>query len=188
MPPSPLLPAGSRWIHRTNRALIIYVRGFLGHERQDALLRQMTASTSSAPAPATSSSGSVPWRVETDDFGVQGRESYYAADPGCVFSYVGLRLSPNPWTEGLDAVRADLNALAAPLVAAHLGLAVDECRATATLCNHYPEGEGEVRRRGKDDREGVDRESREGQRQRHDRDKGGADADTPRVHRHSGTY
>ena len=29
-------------------------------------------------------------------------------------------------------------------VAAHLGLAVDECRATATLCNHYPEGEGEV--------------------------------------------
>ena len=155
MPPSPL-PAGARWVHRTNRALIIYVRGFLGHERQDALLRQMTASTSSAPAPATSSSGAVPWRVETDDFGVQGRESYYAADPGCVFSYVGLRLSPNPWTEGLDAVRADLNALAAPLVAAHLGLAVDECRATATLCNHYPEGEGEVRRRGKENREGIE--------------------------------
>mmetsp|Transcript_21094 Transcript_21094/g.58528 ORF Transcript_21094/g.58528 Transcript_21094/m.58528 type:complete len:108 (-) Transcript_21094:20-343(-) len=39
----------------------------------------------------------IPWRRETDDFGLQERLTAYMGDEGCVFTYVGLRNDPLPW-------------------------------------------------------------------------------------------
>ena len=48
----------------------------------------------------------LPWRVETDAFGPQSRPTYYVGDKDCTFSYVGLRLPPQPWTPELLEMRA----------------------------------------------------------------------------------
>ena len=57
------------------------------------------------------------WRRETDDFGLQQRRSFYAADDGCTFRYVGLTLRPRQeagkagargvpaWSPELGAIR-----------------------------------------------------------------------------------
>ena len=37
------------------------------------------------------------WKVETDDFGTQGRPICYFGDEGCAFSFVGCYLEPRPW-------------------------------------------------------------------------------------------
>ena len=52
----------------------------------------------------------LPWNVETDAFGPQGRATCYFADHDCVFSYVGLRLTPVAsshalWPPALDQLR-----------------------------------------------------------------------------------
>ena len=52
----------------------------------------------------------LPWNVETDAFGPQGRATCYFADHECVFSYVGLRLAPVAsshalWPPALDQLR-----------------------------------------------------------------------------------
>ena len=52
----------------------------------------------------------LPWNVETDAFGPQGRATCYFADHECVFSYVGLRLAPVAsshalWPPELDQLR-----------------------------------------------------------------------------------
>jgi alkylated DNA repair dioxygenase AlkB len=74
----------------------------------------------------------IPWKVETDDFGQQSRPTYYVGDEDCVFSYVGLRLEPNPWT---DALRQAREAVA---TACHL----EPSTLTACLLNLYPPGQG----------------------------------------------
>lgn len=48
---------------------------------------------------------SFSWRRECDDFGPQSRETLYVGDPGCVFSYVGLRLNPRRWPAAVARVR-----------------------------------------------------------------------------------
>ena len=52
-------------LHKTARSLVVYWRNFLHPERQQHLLDTFAAE--------------LPWRRETDDFGVQDRESLYMA-------------------------------------------------------------------------------------------------------------
>ena len=74
----------------------------------------------------------IPWKVETDDFGQQSRPTYYVGDENCVFTYVGLRLEPNPWTDVLRQAREAVE------TACHL----PPSTVTACLLNLYPPGEG----------------------------------------------
>jgi alkylated DNA repair dioxygenase AlkB len=74
----------------------------------------------------------IPWKVETDDFGQQSRPTYYVGDDNCVFTYVGLRLEPNQWSNTL------LQARVAVEMACHL----PPSTLTACLLNLYPPGQG----------------------------------------------
>eukprot|EP00965_Chrysotila_dentata_P194523 6176418-Pleurochrysis_carterae.AAC.3 len=76
----------------------------------------------------------VNWRVENDDFGPQQRQTFYCADEGCVFRYVGLKLVPNPWPTQL--------LLARKKVAAAVGMPEDLF--TACLLNRYDDNEGSI--------------------------------------------
>ena len=72
-----------------------YIENALTAAEADAAFRACTA---------------LPWRVETDAFGPQSRPTYYVGDKDCTFSYVGLRLPPQPWTpELLDELGVTLN-------------------------------------------------------------------------------
>ena len=48
---------------------------------------------------------SLPWRVEMDQYGKQGRPTFYAGDEDAVFSFCGLRLQPNAWPPAVLAAR-----------------------------------------------------------------------------------
>ena len=76
----------------------------------------------------------LPWRVETDAFGPQSRPTYYVGDKDCTFSYVGLRLPPQPWTPELLEMRAR--------VAAAIERPAEAL--TGVLLNNYPAGSGSI--------------------------------------------
>ena len=50
---------------------VAYYPTFLSHQAQQSLFDSLSAE--------------VPWKVETDDFGLQSRHSYFMADEGCTF-------------------------------------------------------------------------------------------------------
>lgn len=79
-------------------------------------------------------SSNIPWKIETDDFGTQTRPTCYYGDPNCVFTYVGLRLEPNPWHDSIKALR--------DRVATACGM--DTSILTACLVNKYPSEEGYI--------------------------------------------
>ena len=58
----------------------------------------------------------TPWKRETDTYGPQDRLTYYAADEGAVFRYVGLTLQPNPWSRALIDIRKKLEGVMVPAV------------------------------------------------------------------------
>eukprot|EP00656_Telonema_subtile_P006132 TRINITY_DN12815_c0_g2_i2.p1 TRINITY_DN12815_c0_g2~~TRINITY_DN12815_c0_g2_i2.p1 ORF type:complete len:228 (-),score=28.38 TRINITY_DN12815_c0_g2_i2:259-942(-) len=120
----------ARVIHQSSSSLISYLPGFIPAARQAALLATLTRS--------------LPWKRERDDYGPQERESCYMGDSRCVFSYVGLTLHPQPWTPELAAVRTDLNRVLRPAVSRALMLPEEECGVSASLCNLYPQGEGQI--------------------------------------------
>ena len=76
----------------------------------------------------------VPWAVHADDFGAQGRPTYYCGDDDCVFSFVGCRHEPRPWPPALDALRPSLEA----------ALALPPRSLTACLLNRYAAGAGHI--------------------------------------------
>ena len=76
----------------------------------------------------------VVWRREVDAFGEQKRETYYCGEAGCVFTYAGLTLTPNPWPQPVLRARA--------LVADVLGLPLSSL--SACLLNNYPAGCGSI--------------------------------------------
>lgn len=120
-----------RVLHQTDRSLIVYFKKFLSFEMQKTLLE--------------GTSKSIEWRKEVDDFGVQDRESFYMGDdPSCIFSYVGLELTPNEWNLDCRTVRDMLNASIAPYVSKRLQIEEKECRVTACLMNYYRKGEGMI--------------------------------------------
>lgn len=79
-------------------------------------------------------SQALPWNVENDNWGPQSRATCYFGDKDCVFSYVGLRLTPRPWTETLQSLR----------IAVAKACGLDPQMLTACLVNHYPTGEGYI--------------------------------------------
>jgi alkylated DNA repair dioxygenase AlkB len=76
----------------------------------------------------------IPWKVESDDYGQQSRPTYYVGDHNCVFTYVGLRLDPNAWTDALSQARE-----AVETACQHL---IPPSTLTACLLNLYPPGQG----------------------------------------------
>ena len=74
----------------------------------------------------------LPWRRETDDFGLQSRETLYVGDPGCDFAYVGLRLRPRRWPAIVSRLRSRVAA----------ALDCDEALLSGCLLNNYPSGNG----------------------------------------------
>ena len=71
---------------------------------------------------------SLPWQREKDDFGEQDRRSFFAADEGCTFRYVGLTLPPptagqvgfaGGWVPVLASARAAANTAARAALAGH---------------------------------------------------------------------
>jgi alkylated DNA repair dioxygenase AlkB len=119
-------------IYQTENSLIVYVKDFLPFENQEKLLRQL--------------SKNIQWRKEVDDFGVQDRESCYMGnDPSCIFSYVGLKLTPNKWNFDCQGIRDKLNRIIAPYISKQLPqLQEKDCRVTACLMNYYRKGEGMI--------------------------------------------
>ena len=75
------------------------------------------------------------WKREIDDFGPQDRKSFYWANAFCTFSYVGLRLKPNPWPSPLLRVRDQINE--------HF-TASGFPQLTGCLGNNYEEGIGSI--------------------------------------------
>jgi hypothetical protein len=98
---------------------VAYYPNFLSHQQQTALFVELR--------------DNLPWKVETDDFGEQSRKSYFMADEGCTFKYVGLSLSPNMWQNGVNEVRAVANT-----IGSHAGLGKE--LVTACLINNYEDG------------------------------------------------
>jgi alkylated DNA repair dioxygenase AlkB len=75
----------------------------------------------------------IPFKVETDAFGQQSRPTYYVGDDNCVFTYVGLRLEPNEWTDELLQARTTVEQACQVLPSSAL---------TACLLNLYLPGQG----------------------------------------------
>lgn len=83
----------------------------------------------------------LPFQVETDNFGPQSRPTCYFGDSAdCIFAYVGLTLHPQPWTPTLRRLR-DQVARACQLEESSSSAA---SRLTACLANHYPENQGYI--------------------------------------------
>ena len=76
----------------------------------------------------------LPWRTEVDAFGLQARETFFCADPGCTFAYVGLRLPPAAWPAAVLQARA--------AVARALGCSASLL--SACLANNYRVGAGSI--------------------------------------------
>ncbi|EKX54295.1 hypothetical protein GUITHDRAFT_149970 [Guillardia theta CCMP2712] len=77
----------------------------------------------------------VEWRREEDSVGVQERLTAYFGDPHCTFAYVGLRLTPQPWTGSLLPIKNHVNSF----FTSH-GLPP----LTACLLNNYEQGAGRI--------------------------------------------
>lgn len=78
----------------------------------------------------------LPFKTETDNFGLQSRATCYFGDSSdCIFAYVGLTLIPLPWTPTLRRLR-DLVTQACDLD--------DTVTLTACLINYYPQNEGYI--------------------------------------------
>eukprot|EP00629_Pelagomonadales_sp_RCC1024_P009382 CAMPEP_0119276252 /NCGR_PEP_ID=MMETSP1329-20130426/15108_1 /TAXON_ID=114041 /ORGANISM="Genus nov. species nov., Strain RCC1024" /LENGTH=208 /DNA_ID=CAMNT_0007276679 /DNA_START=213 /DNA_END=835 /DNA_ORIENTATION=- len=98
---------------------ITYTEGVLGDAARKALYETLAA---------------APWRVETDEWGKQGRPTFYMGDERAVFAFCGLRLEPDPWPPAVLKARE--------AVAEACG--VDPALLTGCLANCYPAGEGSI--------------------------------------------
>jgi alkylated DNA repair dioxygenase AlkB len=106
---------------------VAYYENFLSAAAQDKLFEGLR--------------DNVSWKVETDDFGPQDRKSFYMADHGCTFKYVGLELHPHPWIDEVEVVKEKANSELKPIVCKVLGLEESlEHNVTACLINNYEEG------------------------------------------------
>lgn len=97
---------------------VTYIPGVLSSAEADVLFKELKA---------------MSWRRETDDFGVQSRETLYFADPNCDFAYVGLRLRPRRWPAAVAEARSRVEA------AVGATSLLSGC-----LLNNYPRGEGYI--------------------------------------------
>ncbi len=76
----------------------------------------------------------LPFQVETDDFGPQSRATCFFGDSSdCVFAYVGLTLQPHPWPPIIRQLRDRV-----------VQVCQLEGELTACLVNYYPENEGHI--------------------------------------------
>lgn len=99
---------------------VAYHRGVLSAADADALMTRLV--------------DELPWRVHSDDFGEQGRPTFFCGDDGCAFAFVGCKHDPNPWPPALDALRPSLEAK----------LGIPRRSLTACLLNNYPRGAGHI--------------------------------------------
>eukprot|EP00960_Hanusia_phi_P024513 722064-Hanusia_phi.AAC.2 len=77
----------------------------------------------------------VEWRREEDSVGVQERLTAYYGDQNCTFAYVGLRLTPKPWTSSLLPIKNHINSFFSSHGLPYL---------TACLLNNYEQGGGRI--------------------------------------------
>jgi alkylated DNA repair dioxygenase AlkB len=109
-------------LEETSTAVVSLYENVLDPVEADNLLHQL--------------SQELPFKIETDDFGLQSRSTCYVGDSQhCIFAYVGLTLIPLPWTPTLQRLR--------DYVAHACGLK-DQVDLTACLVNYYPQNEGYI--------------------------------------------
>jgi len=99
-------------------------------------LHENVISLAEADSLLTELSQTLNWKIENDNWGPQSRATcYYGESDDCVFTYVGLSLTPHPWTKTLQKLRN--------VVAKACGIDPPQIL-TACLANHYPIGEGHI--------------------------------------------
>jgi alkylated DNA repair dioxygenase AlkB len=87
---------------------------------------------------------SIPWRLEEDSFGPQGRLTYYVGNKDAVFHYVGLTLNPNPWPQELTPINVKLEKEIMPIVRKHLHMENNKQQITGCLLNNFEENKGSI--------------------------------------------